>query len=159
METKINNELHKVIYIEYHENNIPHLVYTVCLDKYFNVYSWDFFANNNNKDDIRYYNSGWGGSSKEIPASNWAKGHKGRYWIDSQSKLTGKSNGTKLIKPLRIKGYYNNTSINPFKVSEETHSREYCEECGHESTEFCWEHKYEDEEGNAKWISNNESAE
>jgi hypothetical protein len=155
MIAKINNREHKVVYIDYRDGNIPHQVYTVCLDKYRQLFTWDFFANNGDKRDIRYYNAGVGGD-KEIQASNWAKGVKGQYWLDINSCLDGKSNGKRLKQPLRVKGYSGSTSINPFMVAEETNNREYCEECGHESTEFCYEHKYEDNEGNERWISNNE---
>lgn len=156
MIAKIDNRKHEVVYIDYRDGNIPHQVYTVCLDKYRQLFAWDFFSNNGDKRDIRYYNSGFGGNDKEIQASNWAKKGIGKYWLAQKSCLNGKSNGTRLKEPLRIKGYAGNTSINPFMVAEHTNCREYCEECGHESTEFCHEHKYEDSEGNERWKSNNE---
>ncbi|MES3018173.1 MAG: hypothetical protein V4721_10350 [Bacteroidota bacterium] len=154
MKTFINNKEHEVVYIDYQEGSVPHQVYTVKVENGC-LYTWDFFANNGDKTDIRFYNSGFGGSRKKIQASNWIDEFIGQYWLVTGVKLNGKSNGIKLEKPLRIKGY-SSTSINPFKIGEETCSREYCEECGCESTEFCYKHKYEDDEGNERWIHNDE---
>jgi hypothetical protein len=152
MITIINGNEEEVVYIDYKKGNIPHQVYTADSDGW--MHSWDFFCNNGDKKDISFYNSGSGGNKKSIEASNWAKGFKGKYWLGQGCDLNGKSNGIKLEKPLRIKGYYC-SSINPFKVGEETNSREYCEKCEFESTEFCYKHKYEDNEGNERWISDN----
>ncbi len=155
MKTIINNKEHEVIYIDYRDGNIPHQVYTIETKTRYST-SWDFFANNGQKDDIRFYNSGSGYNKNKVPASNWAVPNSGIYWIGTDVKLKGKSNGIKLEKPLRVKDSYRGSSINPFKIGEETYSREYCEECGHESTEFCYEHKYEDSDGNERWIHNDE---
>ena len=154
MKVTINNKLHTIIYIEYNEN-VPHQVFTICEQGY--SYGWDFLANNGNKKDVRFYHNGSGyNRGEKIPASRWVIGMEQRYWIGIGTRLKGRSNGIKIEKPLRVKGWGNASSINPFKVSEETHNKEYCEECGHESTEFCYKHKYEDSEGNERWIHNNE---
>jgi len=149
---KLGNEIHEVIYIEYGDKNRVHSAITE--DKY-GLTSWDFFDNNGDKTDVRFYNSGGGGDKKKIQAPNWVEGFKGKYWLSDGAKLKGKSNGIQLQKPMRVKGY-KCSSINPFKIGEETNCREYCEECGYESTEFCYKHKYEDSEGNERWIHNNE---
>ena len=151
MKTIVNNKKHEILYIEY-DGKVPHSVFTI--DENGHSTSWDFFANNGDKTDIRFYNSGSGYRKDEkIPASTWVNGHEQKYWLNKEMKLKGKSNGIKIDKPLRISGY-GNSSINPFKIAEETNSREYCEECGHESTEFCYKHKYEDSEGHERWIHN-----
>ncbi len=157
MKAIINKKEHEVIYIDYGYGNIPHQVYTIEVETGY-TRSWDFFANNGEKDDIRFYDAGSGYKKNEISAPNWVDRGRGKYWIGAAVKFKGRSNGIKLEKPLRIKGY-NGSSINPFKVSEETNCREYCEECGYESTEFCDEHKYEDTKGNARWKHNDEYCE
>lgn len=151
MKTIISNKKHETIYIEYN-GKYPHQVYTIDEDGH--SYSWDFFLNNGDKSDLRFYNSGSGYRKKDkIPAPNWVKGHEQNLWLSEGTKLKGKTNGKVLQKPLRINGGYN-TSIDPFKVSWETNCSEYCEECGCNSTEFCYKHKYEDSEGNERWIHN-----
>ena len=154
MKTLINGKEHEIRYIDYNSRT-PHTVFTI--DEEGHSFSWDFFANNGDNTDIRYYNAGSGYRIDEkIPAPNWVVGMEQKYWLGKGVKLKGKSNGIKIETPLRIKGYFNTSSVDPFKVGEETHSREYCEECGHESTEFCYKHKYEDSEGNERWIENDE---
>lgn len=159
MKALINGKEVEVIYIEYGYNNIPHQVFTIETETGYSK-SWDFFCNNGQKNDIRFYNAGSGYNKNEkIQAPNWVDANKGKYWIANEVKLKGKSNGIKLEKPIRVKGYFKSSSINPFKIAEETNSREYCEECGYESTEFCYKHKYEDSKGIARWIHNDEYAE
>jgi hypothetical protein len=153
MKTIINDKRHEIIYIDYN-GSFPHQVYTI--DENGHSYSWDFFLNNGNKKDLRYYNSGSGYRQEDkIQAPNWIKGCEQKLWLGIGTKLKGKTNGLILSKPLRVKGY-SSSSVDPFKVSEETHNREYCEECGCESTEFCHEHKYDDDNGYVRWKHNNE---
>ena len=152
----IGKEIQKVVYIDY-QNGVPHSVLTAekngCLD------FWDFFANDGDKKDLKAYNSGGGGHISEIQAPQYANGYIGKYWLAADAKFKGKPKNAKRLKtPLRIFGYYGG-SINPFKVSEITHSMEYCDRCGHNSIEFCTEHKYDDNEGNERYIDNNEIAE
>lgn len=155
MKTIINNKEHEIIYIEYSDKNRVHSAITEYKHRLTN---WDFFDNNGDKTDIRFYNSGCGGDKKKIQAPNWCEGFKGKYWLSKYAKLKGKSNGVQLEKPFTLKGY-KCSSINPFKIGEETGSREYCEECGYESTEFCDEHKYEDNEGNTHYKNNDKYCE
>lgn len=160
MEIKINDEIHKIAYIDYRED-IPHQVYTSYFvtgaDKpYWTLVTWDFFPNDGDKKDIRAYESGIGGNPKRIQAPQWADGYTGKYWLSKEAKLIGKPvNAIRLEIPIRVKGYYGNTSVNPFKVAEITNDRNYCEMCETESTEWCQEHKYEDEKGNERWKHNN----
>lgn len=165
MKTIIEDRTHEVVYIEY-INKIPHEVVTSCFittaeGPYHRAFHWDFFPNNGDKNDIRAYNSGSGGNPFEIDAPQWGEGcNVAEYWISPKAIFKGiPSNGNALNKPRRLKSWYGNSSINPFKVAEIAFSSEYCEECGHESTEFCDEHKYIDNEGNARFKHDDSIAE
>ncbi len=147
MKVIINDKEHEILYIEYNRGSV-HSVIT-------NENTFDFFNNNGEKTNVRFYNSGTGNWDKIIQASNWVKGKEGKFWLSPAAKLKGKTNGIRVEKPLRVKGY-KCSSINPFKIAEETNCLEYCDECGYESTEFCYKHKYEDNEGNERWIHNDE---
>ncbi len=145
MKTIIDNEEHIVVYIDYN-GKVPHQVYTITYIKkadkpYWRLYTWDFFANNGDKTDIRAYNSGCGGSHKEIQAPQWVDGYKGEFWMAKDAKFKGKpKNYKRLVYAKRLKAEYVHkfkTSVNPFDCAEITHSHSYCEECGHDSTEFC----------------------
>jgi len=119
-----------------------------------------FFANNGDKKDIRAYNSGSGGSHNEIQAPQWADGYIGKYWISDDAEFEGTpKNAIRLKNPIRVPDYFGKKSINPFKIAEITNSVDYCEICGNESTEFCHEHKYVDEEGNVRYIHDDSYAE
>lgn len=165
LEIQLEDELHRVVYIDYHNNKIPHQVYTThfvsTADKpYWRLYTWYFFANNGDDRDIRAYNSCEGGSHKEIQAPQWCDGFIGKYWLSDDAKFKGQTKNAKRLKnPLRVAGYSGNKSINPFKIAEITNSMEYCDRCEHDSTEFCTEHKYEDEEGRARYIDDDSDAE
>ena len=156
MKTIINGAEHIVVYIEYKDGlpfNVKTIFYVSTAKKpYWRLVDWDFFANNGQPDDIRYYNAGSGGNHKSIQAPQWIDGYKGKYWLHSDAKLKGKvKNGLRLTNPKRLTAYYmscSKTHANPFLCAEETHSKEYCEMCGYESTEFCDEHKYMDKQGN-----------
>lgn len=164
LEIKIGDEKHRVVYIDYNDG-IPHQVNTITFisfaDKpYWRLYTWDFFANNGDKTDIRAYKSGSGGSHKQIQAPKYRDGYTGKYWIASDAKFTGKTKSAKRLKnPLRIADYSGNKSINPFKVSEITDSIEWCDRCGHHSTEFCYKHKYDDAKGHARYKDDDSAAE
>lgn len=165
MKIKIGDEEHIVVYIDYNDGDIPHQVHTITYietaDKpYWRLYDWDFFANNGYKDDLRAYNSGSGGSHKKIQAPQWADGHIGKYWLHKDAKFKGKVvNGKQLKNPILLPAYYMQNikkSRNPFKCAEISNNHEYCEMCGHESTEWCQEHKYDDKNGDARYKHNNE---
>lgn len=164
MKIKIDNKEHRVVYIDYNDG-IPHSVQTIAFiptanKPYWRLYDWDFFANNGDKTDIRAYNSGSGGSHKQLQAPHWADGYVGKYWIAKDAKFKGKvKNGKQLKNPKSLPSYYmsdTKTSTNPFKCAEITHDIDYCEMCGHESTEWCQEHKYDDDNGDTRWRHNNE---
>lgn len=165
MQVLIDKEIHEIIYIEY-QNGFPHDVKTICFIEtskkpYWRLYDWDFFLNNGDNDDLRHYSSGSGGGPKDIHAPQFIDGYTGKIWIRSDVKLKGRGSNFKILKhPIKLKMFYSDSkTINPFLASEETYSYEYCEKCEHYSTEFCTEHKYDDEYGNAKWISDDSSAE
>lgn len=159
MKTIVGNREERVVYIEYN-GKVPHQVYTAvysptptngipfwCLSHH-----WDFFANGGDESDIRHYNSGGGGDAAKIYGPHWVGKSPGEYWMDREIAAFKNEpiNGKELLKPKRLKRWDGSTSINPFNVSEETYSHEYCEVCGFESTEPCWEHNYEDNEGNLR---------
>lgn len=160
MRIRINNELHTIIYIEY-LGNIPHEVVTLCYvdnlkcEPYWRPYYWSFFANGGDRSDIRYYNSGSGGSSPYIQAPQWADGYIGEYWLENGGAFNGEpKNSRKLPKPKRLK-YWSGSSINPFVAGEKTSCHEYCEECGFESTEICDKHQYIDRDGDLRYKHKN----
>lgn len=146
---KMWDKLHRIVYIEYNDN-LPHTVITFEENKY--VKWWDFFPNNGDRLDLRAYNSGSGGSIKQIQAPTWADGYTGKYWLAEDAKFRNKpKNARRLKHPVKIKGYFGNKSINPFKIAEITNSYEYCDMCGHSSIEICDEHIYMDEKGNLRY--------
>ncbi len=148
MKTEIDKTQHEIVYIDY-LNGLPDNVYTMFFvdtakKPYWRLTHYIIFPNNGDINDLRAYEYGSGGNPQKINAPTWADGYTGKYWLSSKVKFNGKAkNALQLQKPLRIKGYYGNTSINPFKISEITHSHNYCEECGKESTDFCEIHQTE----------------
>jgi hypothetical protein len=163
MKTLIGEELHHVVYIEY-KKNVPFQAATIhyipTADKpYWRLYWWDCFLNDNDKKDLRFYNSGSGGCEKDIQAPQWVDGFLGKYWLAKGYKLKGKAkNGIRLEKPLRVKSYFK-SSINPFKVGEEAYSMEWCEKCDCNSVDWCQKHKYEDNEGTLRYKDDDSYAE
>jgi hypothetical protein len=159
MKIVINKEEHEVVYIEYRDGlpfDVKTLAFIGTVDKpYWRLFHWDFFLNNGDKDDLRHYNSGSGGSKKDIRAPQFIDGYTGKIWVRSDIKLRGKGSNFKIIKhPLRLNIYNSDSkTTNPFKASEESNSEEYCDKCGYYSTEFCTEHKYDDKDGNQRWKS------
>lgn len=157
LQIQIGKELHRVVYIDYN-NGIPHQVMTVhfiptAKVPYWRLYWWDFFANNGDKSDLRAYNSGSGGDIHDVQAPNWVDGYIGKYWIADDAKFNSEPKNAKRLKnPKPIADYFGKKSTNPFKVAEITNSHDYCEMCGHESTEFCTVHKYEDDEGYERYL-------
>ena len=157
MKIIIENEEHKVVYIEY-QNGMPHSVVTLqfidrAAEPYWRPVYWDFFLNENNKWDLRAYESGSGGSSDKIQAPHWVDGYLGRYWMADEMSFDGiPINGKRLKHPISLKTFYGNANTrNPFVAAEITFSEEYCDRCGYTSTDFCHEHKYEDDEGYARY--------
>ncbi len=155
MEILIDDTKQKVIYIEY-QDGLPYRAVTIFFVEtaekpYWRPEYWDFFANNGDKNDLRAYRFGSGGDCNTIQAPQYADGYLGaRYWIADSIKFDGTPKNIKqLNRPKLLNGYIN--SRNPFKVAEITNSYEYCDRCGHSSTELCDEHKYEDDEGNVRY--------
>jgi hypothetical protein len=163
METVIDDIKHKVIYIEY-QDGLPFRVVTIFFvgtakEPYWRPEFWDFFANEGDANDLMAYRSGSGGSDKEIDAPQYVDEYSGAsYWMADNIQFDGiPQNIRKLKHPKLLHGYEN--SRNPFKVAEITNSYEHCDRCGYDSTEFCDEHKFFDEEGTARYIDDNSSAE
>ena len=156
MEYEIDNKKHKIIYIEY-QDWLPHnavTVYYVDTAKvpYWRPAYWFFFANDGDTNDLRAYSDGGGGDYKKINAPEYVYDYrKARYWMADGIEFEGNPKNIKRIEyPKLLKGLWEN-SRNPFKVAEITNNCEYCDRCGHYSTEFCSEHTYEDDEGNIRY--------
>lgn len=153
MKAVINGEDHRVIYIEY-KKGIPFDVKTLRFIEsakvpYWRLYHFDLFANGGDRDDLYAYEAGSGGDDNSIDAPKWADGYTGEFWLDKEFSLNGDvKNGVRLEKPKRIRTTDSGSSINPFKVAPLTDSKHYCEDCGKESLDICFEHIYEDENDN-----------
>jgi len=160
MEILIEKKKHKVIYIEY-QDRLPRIVVTIAFIEtaktpYWRPYFWDFFACDGDIDNIMAYNSGSGSAIDKLPSPHYIDTYKGAsYWIDDCAKLEKESiNIQKLSNPILLK-VDDISSTNPFDVASITYSHEYCDVCGHSSDEFCFEHKYEDKDGDARYKHDN----
>lgn len=156
MEYEIDKKKHKIIYIEY-QDGLPHNAVTVhCVDTakipYWIPVYWFIFANDGDTNYLMAYCEGFGGDDKKINAPQYVDDCKGvRYWMADGIEFEGEPKNIKRLKyPKLLKGLWEN-SRNPFVVAEITNHCEYCDRCGHYSTEFCYEHKYEDDEGNDRY--------
>ena len=164
MKYLIDNKVHKIIYIEY-QNSLPHSIVTIDYIEdavngpYWCHNNWDCFLEQEDKKDIKIYNSGSGGGSKKIRAPQYIDGFTARYWMDNEFSFEGIPKNIKQLKyPILLEGYYEK-SRNPFNVGEIVYSYEYCEKCGFHSEHFCHEHKYDDDEGNVRWKDDDSYAE
>jgi len=164
MEVIINDEKHIITYVDY-QNGIPHSVITkfyvpkAVNGAYWRAVYWDFFAEQGDLTDVRYYESGSGGNADEIDAPQWIDGYIGKYWINKDVVFKGEVKNGKQLKNLKRFGSTWGKSKNPFKHTEEVHHYEFCARCEHHSTEYCTEHKYEDEKGDLRYIDDNSFAE
>lgn len=161
MEVLINDKVHTVVYIEY-QDDLPHNVQTVYYvpdatgGPYFRLNWWDFFPNNGDKEDLRYYKSGSGGDLKKIQAPQFVDGCVGEYWISDDAGFDGEpKNARRLSTPKALRRWDNTITLNPFEASEETYSMEYCQQCGQASIDTCEEHMYFDDKGELRYIDNN----
>jgi hypothetical protein len=157
LDIKINNELHEVIYIDYNKG-IPHSVITTqfietAIKPYWMLIYWDMFLEKGSKNHLRHYKSGSGGEIKDILAPQWCNGYIGEFWIKQGLEFKNKvKNGKMLEYPKRIKiGLL--SSINPLKISEISYGENYCKKCGEYSEDYCWDHVFEDEYGDIRYIS------
>jgi len=152
------HEGERIVYIVYHDS-IPHEVMTASEGGYLSWYDFNYFYGD--KRDIRWYNSGGGGRLTEIRAPHYIEGTKGvSYWMASDARFKGKpKNCVRVAKPKRIRGW-RRTSINPFKVADETLSYGYCDRCDQHVIDECQEHQYWDDENSCvRYYDNNEVAE
>lgn len=145
------HEGEQVIYIVYCDG-LPHEVITAPLDG--KGCTWfDFEHIGNDRTDIRYYKSGFGGSSKDIQAPNFIYPKGKRYWMAEGCKFKGRSkalNCKRIERPLQLRGWLGR-SINPFKVSDQTsYGFVWCKKCKQTfiQDDGCSEHhEWSDEEG------------
>lgn len=146
----------EVVYIEY-QDRLPHSV-ILSNGGYCRVYDFDFVYGD--KKDIRYKWSGSGGSIKEIQAPHYVKGSGAEYWMREDAGFKGKPKNIKRIdKPHRIVTAFG-SSLNPFKVSDETNEIIYCRECDQRRIEECPQHQYWDDEACViRYVSDDAEAE
>lgn len=114
---------HKLLYVEY-RGDIPFAAITAFYvseaDKpYWRKVYWDIFPNGGDTNDMRYYESGSGGSLEEgIDAYGFTESVE--VWVSPEITIKDKFvNAVFLLKP---KG-------NPFEDAQETPSYIYCEKC------------------------------
>ena len=114
---------HKLLYVEY-RGGIPHEVVTAFFvpeakKPYWRKVYWDFFPNGGETDDIRYFESGSGGSLEDgIDAYKFTEAIE--IWISPEVSIKGEFvNAVFLPEPKR----------NPFKDAQETPSYVYCKKC------------------------------
>src|SRR5574343_1576948 len=150
-DSRFNDERHLVVYIESHDK-VPHSVITVewdkergCWDKWANY--WDF-EKNGHEDSLIFYNSGCGGSIKEIQAPHYVDGATGcTVWLHQMASFKEGShpiNCTVVSRPPMYKSWHGRFA-NPFKHGEEQSTIEYCAVCDcyygnygcDEHTEYC----------------------
>jgi hypothetical protein len=119
----------EVIYIEY-VDNLPHRVLTCSLESPCGLTNYDFTSLYNNKEDIRYYESGGGGRRKEIDAPQFTFSGNHKYWIAKGCQFRDPENienCEKIEYPIRLTDGYR-SSINPLKIAMETEfGFRYCE--------------------------------
>lgn len=139
-------ETHRVVYIEYIHGR-PHSVITHTPPHAFNEY-WDAWAEAGDRKDIRLYNSGGGGHAISLP--KFDDGNGVEIWVAAGVKTKGKTNATIIKHPKRVKGYHG-FSQNPFTYGEVVDSSEWCDRCGHTTTEYCRDHQYEDDNGDLRY--------
>ena len=114
---------HKLLYVEY-RGDIPHEVVTAFYvpkadEPYWRKVYWDFFPNGGETSDIRYFESGSGGSIEDgIDAYKFTEPIE--IWVSSEVVIKGEfANAVFLPEPKR----------NPFKDAQETPSYVYCKKC------------------------------
>jgi hypothetical protein len=155
-----DNDTHSVVYIEY-VNKIPYLVRTVTYipnavnGPYWRLFDWDFECADGDENDLIAYNCGSGGCEKDIDAPNFVKNKNIKeVWVADGIVLREKGENFTLIKELiELKNEFNK-STNPFDIAEIVYSIDYCPKCKTYSRDFCDEHLYYDNEGNARYRGN-----
>jgi hypothetical protein len=153
------NELHKVIYIEY-QDGIPHSVITHTphnVPEY-----WDFEESGGKGGTLHYFNSGSGGSGELVfECPQYGDEYKGgSVWVAKGAVVTkGKSN-VKILKYPRLLKHWDKGSRNPFTNAWECFSFDYCSVCeAHHADDYCREHLYEDDNGDLRYFHNDEKQE
>jgi hypothetical protein len=134
----------KVVYIAYFER-IPHSVITVDPEKgkFWSCDTWDFFTDALSG-NLKGHNSGGMGSNLEIEIPNFCEKSKWHIWADKSVKLLGNTEGVKILKhPILLSDNYTK-SRNPFVISEEAYSENYCKVCDGYTDGHCEKHIYED---------------
>lgn len=137
----------EIIYIEY-QNGTPHSV--VCSANGYCRY-FDFEKSCYNDEQLMYYQSGGGGSIKDLQAPQYIDSCEGAsYWMHDSASFSNKSqpkNITHLKEPLILQ----NNITNPFdeELSHEVSGMDFCKFCNKYYDEnSCDEHHVWDEEEN-----------
>lgn len=125
----ITNQI--VIYIEYIDG-LPHSVQTMffvetATKPYWRVCTFDFETDCKECELFMFYNSGSGGSPKELQAPHFIDGANASYWMHSKAKFKGK---TKAINAVRLDKLIEfNGNPNPFENGREIYGQDYCKFC------------------------------
>lgn len=142
----------EIVYIEYCDG-IPHSVTTADPNSDFGIDHFDFDFIGEDRTNIMWYNSGGGGSKKQLQAPHFVDRRGKRYWMAEGAKFQGRTqakNCKRIDRPLSIRGW-RKRSINPFKVANETsYGFEWCKVCKQHSAdgEGCPDHqKWSQDEG------------
>lgn len=116
---------HEILYIEY-RNGLPFDVWTAYFvpeatnGAYWRLCTWDFFKNQDDPNDIRYYMSGSGGRIEDgIDAPHFCSPIE--VWLSDKIKFIGQPTNIILLK--KPKG-------NPFNDAEQSLGYTHCEQCG-----------------------------
>lgn len=145
MRTVIDKQVHYMGLIEYESNkpvSCTTISYIDTADKpYWRPYQWDIFFHKNDKTQLYLFNSGSGGSVKELFMADRIQGCNAKYWIAPYCDLKAIPQNAKRIKqplPINISGLRRSpTSINPFKLGNISYYYQHCESCGLDYNDGC----------------------
>jgi hypothetical protein len=154
IEIKIDDVLHKLLYVEY-DGRVPfyvvtaHFVPEAICGAYWRLCGWDFFFDQDDKGMPMYYESSSGGSIEDgIEAPKFIR-NKRKIWKSEEIQFRGTpENCIVLDKPYQK---------NPFRNRYESSGYTVCEVCGmsfdidSRSEEFPCGHAYWDEEYEVKY--------
>lgn len=144
----------KVVAIEYFENE-PHSIIT---DN--GVFSfWDCFYERGHKDELKYFCSGGGGTKKTFKLeTSFVNPNLWSIWVAKGYRhILNVQEGVKILEhPIFLSDGWETTSYNPSKIGTEAYDQNYCKVCEEFSEEYCFEHIYEDDDGNLRYVESNE---
>jgi hypothetical protein len=126
-EILINDKKHKLLYVEYSGNKPSYVITaffvpTAICGAYWRLVGWDFFFNENDKNDLMYFESWSGGRIEDgIYATEFKKGTH-RVWKSEEVKFVEIPKNVKMLdKPI---------TQNPFLHAQQSLGYTCCKECG-----------------------------